>query len=96
MSISLAGARAAASRVNGARSRGPTTPEGKARSSQNALRHGLRAQKFVVVAGESAQDFAAQMMLKANEHGLATYLSPKQLDWLCKIADWDVPKRVGQ
>jgi hypothetical protein len=46
--------------------------------------------------GESAQDFAAEMMLKANEHGLATYLSPKQLDWLCKIADWDVPKRVGQ
>lgn len=44
--------------------------------------------------GESSQDFAAEMMIKANQHGLNTYLSPKQLDWLCKIADWEVPKRL--
>lgn len=44
--------------------------------------------------GESAQDFAAEMMIKANQHGLDTYLSVRQLEWLCKIADWDVPKRV--
>jgi hypothetical protein len=42
---------------------------------------------------ESAQEFAAQMMLAANQHGLETYLSEKQLAWLCRIADWDVPKR---
>lgn len=46
--------------------------------------------------GESAQDFAADMMIKANQHGLDTYLSVKQLEWLCKIADWDVPKRATQ
>ena len=46
--------------------------------------------------GESAQDFAAEMMIKANQHGLDTYLSVKQLEWLCKIADWDVPKRTAQ
>lgn len=46
--------------------------------------------------GESAQDFAAEMMIKANQRGLDTYLSVKQLEWLCKIADWDVPKRVTQ
>jgi hypothetical protein len=43
--------------------------------------------------GESSQDFAAEMVVKAKEHGLDTYLSPKQLTWLCKLADWDVPKR---
>ena len=46
--------------------------------------------------GESAQDFAAEMMIKANQHGLDTYLSGRQLEWLCKIADWDVPKRAAQ
>lgn len=45
---------------------------------------------------ESEQEFAAQMMLKANEHGLDTYISPKQLAWLCKIADHDVPKLRSQ
>jgi hypothetical protein len=52
-------ARAEASRINGARSCGPKTPEGKARASQNALKHGLRAQKFVVVGDEKAAEFLA-------------------------------------
>lgn len=43
--------------------------------------------------GESAQEFAAEMVIKANQHGLDTYLSPKQLEWLCTLADWDVPAR---
>lgn len=43
--------------------------------------------------GESSQDFAAEMTIKAKQHGLETYLSQKQLEWLCKLADWDVPKR---
>lgn len=43
---------------------------------------------------ENAQEFAAEMVVKAKEHGLETFLSQAQLDWLCKIADWDVPARV--
>ena len=43
--------------------------------------------------GESAQDFAAEMVVKAKQHGLGTFLSPKQLAYLCKLADWDLPKR---
>jgi hypothetical protein len=54
----LSPARAAASRRNGAKSRGPRTPDGKARSAQNALKHGLCAQKFVV-GDEDHREFAA-------------------------------------
>src|SRR5918995_5402575 len=51
-------ARALASRQNGAKSRGPKTKEGRARSAQNALKHGMRAQKYVVLPEEDADEFA--------------------------------------
>ncbi len=37
-----------AARANGARSRGPKTPQGKARSSRNALRHGFLSARVAV------------------------------------------------
>jgi hypothetical protein len=52
-------ARAAANRKNGAKSRGPKSEEGKARSARNALRHGLRSQKYVVLPHEDGAEFAA-------------------------------------
>jgi hypothetical protein len=57
-SFGLPSARAEASRRNGAKSKGPKTPEGKARSAQNALKHGFRAQKHMVLQGEDAAAFA--------------------------------------
>ena len=54
---SISNARAEASRKNGARSRGPKTPEGKARSTQNALKHGLGAEKYVVLLDEDWDEF---------------------------------------
>jgi hypothetical protein len=51
--------RAEASRRNGAKSRGPKTPEGKARSAQNALKHGFRAQQHIVLPSEDAAAFEA-------------------------------------
>jgi hypothetical protein len=56
--VTVSSARAEASRRNGAKSLGPKTSEGKARSSKNALKHGLRAQKYVVLPEEDAAEFA--------------------------------------
>ena len=47
-----------ASRANGARSQGPSTPQGKQRSSQNAIRHGLLA-RCIVLDKESRASFEA-------------------------------------
>jgi hypothetical protein len=55
----LGPARPEASRKNGAKSKGPKTPEGEARSARNALKHALRAETPPVVGNEDPQEFAA-------------------------------------
>ena len=52
-------ARTRASRQNGARSRGPKTEAGKARAAGNALKHGLRARRLVLLEDEDAAEFRA-------------------------------------
>ena len=42
---------------------------------------------------EGAQDFAADMVIKAKRYGLETFLSPDQLSYLCTLADWVPPAR---
>lgn len=46
----------AAARLNGARSRGPITPEGKARAARNSTRHGTLA-RAILLEGESRDRF---------------------------------------
>jgi len=48
----------AANRANAAKSTGPRTPQGKARSSQNGRKHGFTASTFAVVRLEDLQEVA--------------------------------------
>ena len=49
-------AQQAASRANGARSRGPATAAGKAAAARNGTRHGLRGGAFALLPGEDAEE----------------------------------------
>ena len=52
--------RAEASRVNGAKSRGPKTEQGRRADSLNAIKHGLTAET-VVLPSESEEDYQAEL-----------------------------------
>ena len=62
-------AQIAANRRNARRSTGPRTPEGKARSARNALRHGFTSREFIVP-GEERENF------ESLRHGLEAELKP--------------------
>ena len=56
-----------ANRRNALKSTGPTTPEGKARSRRNAVRHGLTAET-VITALEDSDDYEAFQAAVISEY----------------------------
>jgi hypothetical protein len=61
-------------RRNGALSRGPITPEGRAISSRNSLKHGLNSKKIFVLSNESASVFDELVANVNAEHNPQTAL----------------------
>ena len=76
-----------ASRSNGARSKGPVTPEGKARASRNALKHGLCAMEHLVLEDEVPQDLEELIAHLTDEVGAATEIEARLARRLA-IAFW--------
>ena len=64
----------AANRDNAEKSTGPQTQEGKARSSGNAVKHGLTAKDRVVLADESREQFEAMRLLLLEEMQMGSAL----------------------
>jgi hypothetical protein len=73
-------------RINGAKSHGPKTPEGKRASSQNARTHGLGSQ-FVVFDGESEDEFNQHWQEFIDEHQPCTP-TERELVHRLAVASW--------
>jgi len=66
--------RTAASRRNALKSTGPRTPEGKAKTALNALKHGLRATSLAVPVLENPEDWEVHRHLVLRDLSPGGYL----------------------
>src|SRR5581483_2138923 len=70
-----------ANRANAQLSTGPVTPEGKARVSQNARKHGLTAKNLVLSAGEREEfeEFRDELTAELAPQGVVETLTFNEL-----------------
>jgi hypothetical protein len=80
-------------RLNGAKSHGPKTPEGKAKSSQNALRHGLTAADSATLPTESQDDFQSLLDAYLDRYHPADAIEIELVQTLA-ITRWRL-RRIG-
>lgn len=77
-----------ASRRNGARSRGPATPEGKARSALNAVKHGLRSRRFLLLQDETTGECDAHFAAVSRDLGVEGGEAERGLVEALAAASW--------
>ena len=76
-------------RENGAKSQGPKTAEGRAKSSQNAVKHGLSSRNPVVLECENDDDFQALHDNQMEVHQPATPAEQDLVDQMV-VARWRI------
>src|SRR4029077_4861046 len=81
-------------RINGAKSHGPKTPEGKEASSRNAIKHGMTARNTYILECESKQDFQEFHAEHSAIHQPATP-PEKELVEQMAIARWRIRRFVN-
>src|SRR5713226_7821249 len=81
------------SRINGAKSHGPKTPEGKATSYQNYIKHGLTSRSTIILQCESADEFNAFLAEHIAVHQPVTPPELELVDQMA-IARWRIRRFV--
>ena len=74
--------------VTTAKKRGPNTPEGKARSAMNAVKHGLRARDFALLPEEDPEEWRQHVLDLSRATGRST---PPRRSWSTRS-----PPRCGR
>src|ERR1700730_12951229 len=82
------------SRINGAKSHGPKTPEGKETSSQNSLKHGFTSRKTLILKTESPDEYQEFLAQHIAIHQPTTLPESELVDQMA-IARWRIRRFVG-
>jgi len=83
------------SRINGAKSHGPKTPEGKAASSRNSLKHGFTASNTFILQCESIHEYHDMLAEHITIHQPGTP-PEKELVEQMAIARWRIHRFVAR
>jgi hypothetical protein len=81
-------------RINGAKSRGPTTEAGKEISSRNSLKHGFTSRKTLILQTESPDEYQDFLAEHIAIHQPATLPESELVDQMA-IARWRIRRFVG-
>jgi hypothetical protein len=81
------------SRINGAKSHGPKTPEGKEASSRNSLKHGHTTRSTILLQCESPDEFEAFLAEHIEIHQPVTAPEKELVDQMA-IARWRIRRFV--